>query len=154
MWENRRWSDQKKQRRYYSGKKKRHTQKTQLIITTAGKIICVAVGKGRKHDFRLFKESKTHLHPKLTRKADSGYQGIGKLHPGSTVPHKRSKKRPLTPDQKAYNRSISSQRVMVEHVFRKLKIFRLLAERYRNRRKRFGLRVNLIAGIVNYELTV
>jgi len=35
---------------------------------------------------------------------------------------------------------------------RKLKIFRILAERYRNRRKRFGLRFNLIAAIVNFEL--
>jgi hypothetical protein len=68
------------------------------------------------------------------------------------VPHKRSKKKPLTFEQKAYNRSISSERVLVEHVIRKLKIFRILAERYRNRRKRFGLRVNLIAGILNYEL--
>ena len=85
-------------------------------------------------------------------KADSGYQGLGKLHENSDLPHKRSKKRPLTFEQKIYNRSISSDRVLVEHVIRKLKVFRILAERYRNRRKRFGLRVNLIAGIINYEL--
>ncbi len=102
----------------------------------------------------MFKESKTHLHPEVTLKADSGYQGIGKLHKKSELPHKGSKKRPLTPEQKAYNRSVSSERVLAEHVIGKLKIFRILAERYRNRRKRFGLRVNLIAGIVNYELAV
>ena len=112
------------------------------------------MGKGRKHDFRLFKESRTRLHPEVKLKADYGYQGIGKMHQKSEVPHKRSKKRPLTPEQKAYNRNVSSERVLVEHVIRKLKVFRLLAERYRNRRKRFGLRVNLIAGIVNYELAV
>ncbi|HEY9907692.1 MAG TPA: IS5/IS1182 family transposase, partial [Thermosynechococcaceae cyanobacterium] len=33
-----------------------------------------------------------------------------------------------------------------------LKIFRILSERYRNRRRRFGLRFNLIAGIYNFEL--
>lgn len=114
----------------------------------------MAIGKGRKHDFRLFKESKTHLHPAIALKADSGYQGIAKLHRESEVPHKRSKKRPLTPEQKAYNRSVSAERVQVEHAIRKLKIFRILSERYRNRRKRFGLRVNLIAGIINYELAV
>ena len=43
-------------------------------------------------------------------------------------------------------------RRMVEHVIRGLKIFRILAERYRNRRKRFSLRFNLIAGLYNYEL--
>ena len=41
---------------------------------------------------------------------------------------------------------------MVEHVIRSLKIFRILAERYRNRRKRFGLRFNLIAALYNHEL--
>ncbi len=106
------------------------------------------------HDFRLFKESKTRLHPQLKLKADSGYQGIGKLHARSEVPHKRSKKRPLTAEQRACNRNVSSERVLVEHVIRKLKVFRILAERYRNRRKRFGLRVNLIAAIRNYELAV
>jgi IS5 family transposase len=100
----------------------------------------------------LFKESKIRLHPNIALKADSGYQGIGKIHHKSEVPHKRSKKRPLTQEQKAYNRSVSAERVLVEHVIRKLKVFHLLAERYRNRRKRFGLRVNLIAGILNYEL--
>ena len=124
------------------------------MISGKGKVVCVVIGKGRKHDFRLYKESKTHLHPEVTLQADSGYQGIGKLHRRSEVPHKRSKKKPLTIEQKTYNRSISSERVLVEHIIRKLKVFRILAERYRNRRKRFGLRVNLIAAIVNDELTI
>lgn len=123
-----------------------------MIITSEGVIMCIAIGKGRKHDFRLFKESKTRLRADLTLKADSGYQGLGKLHQRSEVPCKRSRKKPLTPEQKAYNRSIAAERVRVEHAIRKLKVFRILSERYRNRRKRFGLRVNLIAGIVNYEL--
>ncbi len=124
----------------------------QLVIGKDKQIYCIATGKGRKHDFRLWKESKTRLHPHIKLKADSGYQGIGKLHERSEVPHKRSKRRPLTKEQKTYNRSISSERVLVEHVIRTLKVFRILAERYRNRRKRFGLRVNLIAAILNYEL--
>ena len=114
----------------------------------------MAIGKGRKHDFRLYKESKTRLPPEVVLKADSGYQGIRKLHQRSEVPYKRTKKKPLTLQQKAYNRSVSAQRVLVEHAIRKLKIFRILSERYRNRRKRFGLRVNLIAAILNYELTI
>ncbi|MBD0310849.1 MAG: IS5/IS1182 family transposase, partial [Microcoleus sp. T1-bin1] len=43
---------------------------------------------------------------------------------------------------------------IIEHVNRRLKIFRILSERYRNRRRRFGLRFNLIAGIYNYELNL
>jgi hypothetical protein len=57
----------------------------------------------------------------------------------------------LTDDQKAANRSLSSQRTYVEHSIRRLKVFRILSERYRNRRKRFALRFNLIAAIYNLE---
>src|ERR1035437_3750433 len=34
---------------------------------------------------------------------------------------------------------INSLRVFIEHTLRKIKIFRMMVERYRNRRKRFGL---------------
>lgn len=52
---------------------------------------------------------------------------------------------------KAYNRNLARERVVIEQVNRCLKIFRILAERYRNRRRRFGLRCNLIAALYNYE---
>jgi hypothetical protein len=47
---------------------------------------------------------------------------------------------------------LARQRVFNEHVFAYLKRFRIIAERYRNRRKRFALRFNLIAGLYNFEL--
>jgi hypothetical protein len=58
----------------------------------------------------------------------------------------------LTNEQKQSNRELAQRRVVVKHVIRSLKIFRILAERYRNRRKRFSLRFNLIAGLHNFEL--
>jgi IS5 family transposase len=85
---------------------------------------------------------------------DKGYQGVHRYHQVSIIPHKKTKKLPLTPEQKAENRQQSSVRVVVENVIRCLKIFRILSSRYRNRRKRFGLRFNLIAGIYNYELNL
>jgi len=84
--------------------------------------------------------------------ADSGYQGILDWHQNSQTPVKKSKLHPLTKEQKASNREISKERIFVENVIRRLKIFRILSERYRNRRKRFGLRFNLIAAIYNLEL--
>lgn len=68
------------------------------------------------------------------------------------MPKKKSKKRPLTREDKQMNRKLSSQRVLNEHVIGKIKRFKIVSDRYRNRRKRFGLRFNLIAGIYNYEL--
>jgi hypothetical protein len=122
------------------------------VVGKDGRIICVQIDKGRKHDFRVFKESKVHMHPAMRTETDSGYQGIKKYHSNSALPHKHSKKKKLTREQKQHNHTISGSRVQVEHIIRKQKIFRILGERYRNRRKCFGLRVNLIAGIYNYEL--
>ncbi len=85
-------------------------------------------------------------------KADSGYQGLQKKHGKVLIPKKNSKLRKLTKEEKRANRELASKRVKVENVIRRLKIFRILAERYRNRRKRLGLRFNLISGIYNYEL--
>lgn len=68
------------------------------------------------------------------------------------MPKKRSKKNPLTKMDKNKNRELSSERVLNENVIGMLKRFKIIADRYRNRRKRFGLRFNLIAGIYNWEL--
>ncbi len=81
--------------------------------------------------------------------ADSGYLGLTKQHGNSQTPHKSSKLHPLTGEQKAENRHLARERFVAEHIIRSLKIFRILAERYRNRRRRFGLRFNLIAAIYN-----
>jgi transposase len=84
--------------------------------------------------------------------ADSGYQGLTELHSNSRTPAKKSKLHPLSKEQKASNRALSQERILIENIIRKLKIFRILSERYRNRRKRFGLRFNLITAIYNMEL--
>ena len=74
------------------------------------------------------------------------------LHANSQTPFKKTKLQPLTQEQKASNRALSRKRILIEHIIRPLKIFRILSERYRNRRKRFALRFNLIAAIYNLEL--
>jgi DDE superfamily endonuclease len=53
---------------------------------------------------------------------------------------------------KVKNRAISSERVPCENVIAMLKRFKIIADRYRNRRRRFGLRFFLIAAIYNMEL--
>jgi transposase len=84
--------------------------------------------------------------------ADSGYQGMAHFHANSQTPFKKSKLHSLTPEQKAANRKLASQRIAVEHVIAKIKVFRILSERYRNRRSRFSLRFNLVAAIYNSEI--
>lgn len=116
------------------------------------KIICTDVAIGKRHDFRFLKESGVRFLEKIKIIADSGYQGLQKIHTNTSMPKKKSKKQPLTLEDKKQNYEISSLRVLNEHVIGKLKRFKILADKYRNRRKRFGLRLNLISGIYNYEL--
>lgn len=116
------------------------------------KIICTALCRGKDHDFKLFRDSKTHILPQTKAVTDSGYQGLQKLHAKTDLPKKKTKNRPLSKEDKKSNRKLSGERVLNEHVIGRIKRFKIIAERYRNRRKRFALRFNLIAGIYNWEL--
>lgn len=70
------------------------------------------------------------------------------------MPKKKSKKNPLSKEDKKNNREISSERVLNESVIGVVKRFKIVNDKYRNRRKRFGLRFNLICGIYNYEMSL
>ncbi|WP_395462622.1 IS5 family transposase [Wolbachia endosymbiont of Cantharis cryptica] len=143
----------KKQKCFYSGKKKRHTIKTQVVAEKKSKkVICTSFSKGRKHDFRIFRESKVAILPETKILADAGYRGMQKIHKNVVLPHRKTKKNPLSKEQKKENRTLMSQRAIVENVIGLLKRFKIISDRYRNRRKRFGLRFNLIAAIHNFEL--
>ena len=124
--------------------------KLQLLVhPVTHRILCVATGHGSTHDLRLPQESKTPTHPDTELLADAGYQGIQHQHVYTRTPKKASELHPLTDDQWADNRRLARVRLPVEHVIRRLKIFRILKETYRHRRRRFHLRVNLIAALWN-----
>ena len=143
------------QTHFYSGKKKHHTLKAQLVVDlTNFKIVCTAYGKGKQHDFSLFKSSRVHFHKRIEGLADKGYQGLQKLHSNSQIPIKKPKGGSLSKQDKQFNRRLARQRIAIEHVNRRLKIFKILSLPYRNRRRRFGLRCNLIAAIYNFEVSL
>jgi hypothetical protein len=90
--------------------------------------------------------------PKGVKKhVDSGYQGLQKLTDNVVLPFKKRKNQPLTPEQKCHNRTLASFRMKVEHKIRDIKIFRIMAETYRNFGKKHPLRFNIIGGIVNLK---
>ena len=115
-------------------------------------IVATAFSQGSKHDFQLFKEAKLDLAEHIRLLADAAYQGLAELHENCQTPVKKSKYHPLTKKEKQRNRALARKRIVIEHIFRKLKVFRILGERYRNRRTRFAVRFNLIAAIYNFEL--
>jgi len=100
----------------------------------------------------MFTESKFLTSANTTIMADSGYQGINTHHANGVISRKNTKLHPLTRVDKQFNHQLNSRRIFVEHVIGKVKIFKIVSDRYRNRRRRFSLRFNLIAGLYNYEL--
>ena len=125
-----------------------------IVDKRTRKVICVAFCNGKKHDFALYKESGVYVLGRIKIGADSGFQGIAKIHVNSVTPRKRSKNKSLNREDKKYNRELSAERVVNENAIGFIKRFKIVAERYRNRRKRFGLRFTLLAGICNFELSM
>jgi hypothetical protein len=116
------------------------------------KIICVNEAKGSVHDLELFKRSGIHLLADILLLGDKGFQGICDLHAFSVTPIKKPRKGELTPEQNAFNRSLSSYRIAIEHVNRWVKRFKMLQYRYRNKQRRHLLRFSLVCGLYNFEL--
>ena len=85
---------------------------------------------------------------------DGGYQGISAIHKNSETPKKKPKGGELTKEEKAENRRISRERILIENINARIKVFKIMANKYRNRRKRHNLRVNLICGIINFEARI
>ena len=75
--------------------KKRHTVKALVsVFLVTGLILGVYCGKGRLHDFALFKKYRLKVHPKIAILADLGFLGIAKFHSKNWLPFKKSKNKP------------------------------------------------------------
>ena len=74
---------------------------------------------------------------------------LAKLHKNTEMLKKKTKLNSLTDEDKLKSKNKSSKRIPVEHINAKIKTFKIVAHKYRNRRKRFGLRFNLICALVN-----
>lgn len=127
--------------------------KAQVIVHwQTGLILDIQTCKDSVHDFRLYKQTcPDGLPDKTSYLADSGYQGIAKLHDHTFTPFKKPKGSELLVRCKQVNQYLAKFRILVEHKIGLIKLFKIVAERYRNRRKRCDLRMTLFAGIVNFE---
>ena len=105
--------------------------------------------KGAIHDFRILKESRLPLQRAIAKLGDAGYQGLEKRYENSQTPVKKTKKRPLTPEDIAYNRALARKRIRIEHVNRRCKIFRITKETYVGKHKNYSKTWNVIAALVN-----
>lgn len=139
---------QKRKGSGYSGKKKRNTVKTQIMVTHKGKIKSVSKSvPGNMHDKKLYDNTKAYTTIKVRRKGDLGY--IGTI---CKTPIKKKKNIPLTQEQKEFNKQFSRTRIGVEHVFAHLKKFNILNHKFRNPINNYNLIFKNIAGIRNLQL--
>jgi len=122
-------SEPTKQKRLYSGKKKRHTLKTQVAADGEGELLALDPGhRGPTSDKKLYEASDAEARfPLLPKLADLGYLGL----PTVATPHRKPRGGQLTDAQRAHNRQVASQRVRVEHTIRRLKGFGVLRGVYR-----------------------
>lgn len=144
-----------KQKSHYSGKKKSHCIKNTIIIDANTKQI-VALGRtypGKNHDKYMADNDSCRFPERSLLTQDTGYQGY---HPPGAVtrqPVKKPKGRELDPWTKFSNKTISRERVAVEHAIHGLKINRIVKDIFRNRRPQFEDHVvEISAGLYNYKI--
>lgn len=146
---------------YYSGKKKAHTLKTQVVVDPRGRIETVSdsVPGGANHDLPLLRTSGVleRLREGEAAMMDKGYVGVKNTHPGVAIviPFKASRGHPLTDEQKASNRVVASHRIVVEHTMAQLNRFTVLRQVFRGqKRERHGEVVRVVAKLVNRRMEV
>lgn len=145
----------KNQRKNYSGKKKRHTRKNTIITDEKKNILYISPTKaGSIHDKRILDKENilTKIPPDVSILADTGYQGIDKYHPHVLLPKKKSKHNPLSNDDRAMNRLISSYRILVENAIAGMKRYNCLVQPLRNKRGIDDIFVRVCAGLWNFHL--
>ncbi len=156
--------DAKKRKTHYSGKRKRHTVKTQLTVNGKGEVVHKTNhARGRRHDYPIFKRNHPQLPPGVKPVVDLGYNGIQNDFPelepmvpfkrhGGGRGHKGKKGRRLTPRQKAFNKALSKARVVVEHIISRLKKFNIFGTEFRNRLRHYDLMTDIVSGLVNLRI--
>jgi DDE superfamily endonuclease/Helix-turn-helix of DDE superfamily endonuclease len=142
--------DEQEQEQYYSGKKKQHTRKNQVITLPQGiDLVDVGIGeKGPRSDSKLFEQTQRELSDSLRFIGDKAYVG----RDNTTTPHKRPPKGELTDEQKEFNRNLSQKRVFVEHVIRVIKIFRVAKEEFRMRSAMYEMVIGCVCGLVRLRV--
>ena len=156
--------NKRKRKTHYSGKKKKHTVKTQITVNEDGFIVHkTRHAKGSTHDYTLYKQNHPHLPDNVRLGLDLGYKGIKTDYPklNCAVPFKRKspgrgkrgvKAQELSVEQKAFNKALSTERVVVEHTNSRLKKFHIWADEFRNRLKHYDAMTDIVCGLVNFRI--
>ena len=142
--------DYEAQKNYYSGKKKMHTFKNQIICLPKGDdIVDVVSGEpGPKADITIWRENAEKFDEKQKFSGDKAYVSESQIR----TPKKKPKNGELTEEEKEKNKEISSQRIFVEHLIRIIKIFKVMGERFRLKKEEYESVFNTVCGLVRLRI--
>lgn len=143
-------TDNQEQKEHFSGKKKKHTFKNQLIVLPKGQdIVDVKIGeKGPVSDINIFRKQQNKFDGNQKFKGDKAYVGGFQI----STPHKKPKNQELSLEQKEENKVFSANRIFVEHLIGKLKLWRIAAERFRLKRSNYESVISTVCGLVRLRI--
>jgi hypothetical protein len=147
--------NRRRRRSYYSGKKKRHTVKTQYMVNGNGLILHkTGHERGRKHDYAVYKDKHPKTPSQVENHFDLGYLGVKDDFPTirSVLPIKKRRKRKLSKKQRRHNKGLARKRVVVEHTISRVKKFNIMGNRFRNRLKHYDDASDIVSGLVNFRI--
>ena len=142
------------QKAYYSGKKKQHTIKNNLVVNAACKVVLLTPSyEGSLHDKKLADVVGYTVPSGSDLYQDTGFQGF--TRPGVNIiqPKKKPRGGELTPEEKEKNRLIASIRIRVEHAISGVKRYRIVKDKLRSWKKGFSdLVMETCCGLHNFRL--
>jgi hypothetical protein len=147
--------NKRKRKSYYSGKKKKHTVKTQYMVNSEGLILHKTGHKsGRKHDYDVYKNNHPITPVQVENVFDLGYMGVQNDFPTvkSVLPFRKKKNNDLSKEEKIYNKKQSQLRIIAEHTICRIKKFGIMGIKFRNKLGRYDRTSDIVSGLVNFRI--
>jgi hypothetical protein len=148
--------DKNKRKMFYSGKKKIHALKIQIMVNNRGVIIHkTRFKKGCRHDYNIYKNNHPATPKQVVNVFDLGYLGVEKdfLQQLSSLPcRKKRNQQELPAEEKDYNKSHSKRRIVIEHTICRLKKYRIISDVFRNKLRKYNHISYIVSGLVNYRI--
>lgn len=147
--------NKRKKKSYYSGKKKKHTVKTQYTVNSEGAILHkTGHDRGRIHDYEIFKNKHPTIPLQVENILDLGYLGAKNDFPTVkyVLPLRKKRKSELSSEEKRYNRKHSKLRVIIEHTISRIKKFGIMGTKFRNKLRRYNHASDIVSGLVNFRI--
>ena len=147
--------NKERRKMYYSGKKKRHTIKNQLMVNNPGLIIHkLNHKKGKRHDYDIYKKNHPTTPRQVVNVFDLGYLGVEKDFPGqiSSLPNRKKRsQKDLSQEEKEHNQYDSRKRIVIEHIICRMKKYRIMSDIFRNKLRKYNRISDIVSGLVNYR---